>query len=55
MIVKIFAAIVAVALLLAYLIPIAWKMKEISMTVVMVIAVVMALVDLRQSLRGKEP
>jgi hypothetical protein len=51
MIVKILAAIVAVVLLLAYLVPIAWKLQEISLAAVMGIAVVLMLIDLRQSLR----
>lgn len=52
---KILAAVVAVALLLAYLIPIAWKLKDVSLAAVMVIGVALALVDLFQSLRGREP
>ena len=55
MAVKLVSALVAVVLLLAYLVPIAWRLKEISLAVVMVIGVAMMLVDLVQSLRGKEP
>lgn len=54
MAVKIFAAVVAVALVLAYLVPIAWKLKEVSLAAVMAISVVMMLIDLGQSLRGKD-
>jgi hypothetical protein len=48
---KLLAAVVAVVLLLAFLVPIAWKLKEVSLAVVMLIGVVMALVDLAQSLK----
>lgn len=51
MIVKFFSAIVAVVLLLAYLVPVALKLKETSLAAVMLIGVVMMLVDLWQSLR----
>jgi hypothetical protein len=55
MAVQIFAAFVAIALLLAFLVPIAWKLKEVSLAAVMAIAVVMMLIDLWQSLKGREP
>jgi len=51
MAIKLFAAALAVILVLAYLIPIAWKLKEISLAAVILIGVVMMLVDLRQSLK----
>jgi hypothetical protein len=51
---KIFAAVVAVALLLAYLAPVAWKLKEVSLYVVMSIGLVMMAVDLVQSLKSRE-
>ena len=51
---KIFAGIVAVALMLGYLAPLVFKLKQVSLGVVCLIAVVMMLVDLRQSLRSKE-
>jgi hypothetical protein len=51
MILKIFAAVVAVALVVAYLIPPIWKLKELELGVVVVIGIVMMLVDLVQSLR----
>ncbi|MBI5279453.1 MAG: hypothetical protein HY854_23680 [Burkholderiales bacterium] len=53
--VKYFAAVVAIVLLLAFLVPIAWKLKEVELAIVLAIGFVMALVDLGQSLRGKEP
>ncbi len=49
--VKIFAALVAVTLLVGYLSPIAFKLKEISLGVVMLIGLAMMLVDLWQSLQ----
>jgi hypothetical protein len=51
---KIFAGIVAVALMLAYLLPLVLKLKEASLAVVILIALTMMLVDLRQSLKSKE-
>jgi hypothetical protein len=51
---KIFAAIVAVVLLFAYLAPVALKLKEVSLVVVMAIGVVMMAVDLLQSLKSRE-
>ena len=51
---KIVAGIVAVALMLAYLLPLVLKLKEVSLGVVILIALVMMLNDLRQSLKAKE-
>ncbi len=51
---KILAGVVAVALLLAYLLPLVLKLKEVSLGVVILIALAMMLVDLRQSLRAKD-
>ena len=51
---KIFAGIVAVVLMLAYLLPLVIKLKEVSLGVVILIALVMMLVDLGQSLKAKE-
>lgn len=51
---KIFAGVVAVALMVAYLLPLLLKLKEVSLGVVIVIAVAMMLVDLLQSLKSKE-
>jgi hypothetical protein len=51
---KIIAGIVAVVLMLAYLAPLVFKLKEMSLTVVILIALVMMLIDLGQSLKSKE-
>jgi hypothetical protein len=51
---KIFAGIVAVALMLAYLLPLVIKLKEVSLYVVIGIALTMMLVDLVQSLKSRE-
>jgi hypothetical protein len=48
---KLVAALVAVVLMLAYLVPIAWKLKEIALAAVMLVGIVMMLVDLGQSLK----
>ncbi|HYJ97450.1 MAG TPA: hypothetical protein VEX14_05265 [Burkholderiaceae bacterium] len=52
--VKVFAGIVAVGLMLAYLLPLAIKLKEVSLAVVIGIALTMMLVDLMQSLKSRE-
>lgn len=52
--IKIFAAIVALALVIAYVTPMVLKLKEISLGIIVLIGVVMMLIDLMQSLRGKE-
>ena len=51
---KIFASLVAVALMVAYLLPVVFKLKEVSLGVVAAIALAMMLVDLVQSLKSKE-
>ena len=51
MIFKYVAAIVAVVLMLIYLAPPVYKLKDIELGIVVVIGVVMMLVDLAQSLR----
>jgi hypothetical protein len=51
---KIFAGLVAVALMLAYLLPLVIKLKQVSLGVVILIALAMMLVDLRQSLKSRE-
>lgn len=51
---KIFAGVVAVALMLAYLLPLLLKLKEVSLAAVVAIALAMMLVDLLQSLKSKE-
>ena len=51
---KIFAGVVAVALMVAYLVPLVFKLKEASLFVVIGIALAMMLVDLVQSLKSRE-
>ncbi len=51
---KLFAGLVAVVLMLAYLVPLVFKLKEVSLGVVVGIAITMMLVDLWQSLRSGE-
>ena len=48
---KYVCAAVAVALMLAYLVPVIVKMKEFALACVLVVGLVMMLVDLVQSLR----
>lgn len=50
---KIIAGIVAVTLVLVYLAPVMLKLRDVALTVVMLIGIVMMLVDLWQSLRSK--
>ena len=52
--VKLVSAVIAVALLLGYLLPLAFKLKEVALVVVITLGVVMMLVDLGQSLRSKD-
>lgn len=49
---KLFAGLVAVALVLAFLLPLVFKLKEASLGVVVAIGVAMMLRDLWQSLRA---
>ena len=51
---RIFAAVLAMVLVIAYLVPVVIKLKEISLGVVILIGIVMMLVDLWQSLWGKD-
>ncbi len=52
--VKIFAAIVAVVMLLCFLVPPVLKLKDIALGAVISIGIIMMLVDLWQSLQAKE-
>ena len=54
MLVKIVAALIAVALLLVYVGPMLFKMKDAALATVIVIGVVVMLVDLAHSLRKPE-
>ncbi len=49
--VKLFSAVVAIVLMLSFLGAIVFKLKEVSLAVVVIIGIVMMLVDLRQSLK----
>ena len=51
---KIFAGIVAVVLFVGFVVPYVLKMKDIALTIVILIGVGMMAVDLWQSLRSKE-
>jgi uncharacterized membrane-anchored protein len=52
--IKIFAAVVAVVLLLGFLAPVVLKLKDVALTVIIAIGVVMMLIDLWQSLQREE-
>ena len=52
--IKIFAAVVAVVMMLCFVAPPVLKLQDIALGVVILIAVVMMLVDLWQSLQSKE-
>ena len=51
---KILAGVVAMVLMIAYLAPPIFKLKDVALASVIVIGVVMMLVDLVQSLQSKE-
>ena len=51
---KIFAGVVALALLLPYLIAPVMKLKDVALGVVVAVGVVLTLVDLWQSIREKD-
>jgi len=51
MVLKIFAAVLAVALVVAYLTPPVYKLQDLELGAVVAIGIVMMLVDLVQSLR----
>lgn len=52
--IKIFAAVVAIALVLSFLSPVVFKLKEVALGVMILIGIAMMLVDLLQSLKSKE-
>lgn len=52
--IKIFAAIVAVAMVLCFLVPPVLKLKDVALGVVIAIGIIMMLADLWQSLQKKE-
>jgi hypothetical protein len=51
MLLKVFAAVMAVALVVAYLIPPIYKLQDVELIVVVLIGMVMMMVDLWQSLQ----
>ena len=51
---KIFSAIVAVVLMIAFIAPVAVKLKDVPLMIVVGVGIVMMLVDLWQSLKSKE-
>ena len=52
--IKIFSAAVAVVLMLSFLAPPVLKLKEVALGAVILIAIVMMLIDLWQSLQSKD-
>jgi len=52
--IRIFAAIVAIALMLAFLTPVVLKLKDVALGCIILIGIVMMLIDLWQSLQSKE-
>ncbi len=52
--IKFFAAVVAVILVIAYLVPVVLKLKDVALGAVILIGIGMMLVDLWQSLQSKE-
>lgn len=51
---KIFAGFIAIALVLAFLLPPAIKLKDLALTLVMALGIVLMLIDLYQSLREND-
>lgn len=51
---KILAGVVAMVLMIAYLAPPIFKLKDVALAIVIAIGIVMMLVDLVQSLQSKE-
>jgi hypothetical protein len=51
---KLFAGAVAVVLMIAYLLPLVLKLKQVSLGIVVLIGLTMMLIDLGQSLKSKE-
>ena len=51
---KIAYSLLAIVLMLLYLSPVAWRLKQLDLSIVIAIGVVMMLVDVWQSLQSKE-
>ena len=54
MVVKIIAGIIAVTLMIAFVLPPAFKLKDPALAIVIALGVVLMLIDLWQSLREKD-
>ena len=54
MLIKYVSAVVAVALMIAYLLPVVVKLKDVALGVVILIGIAMMFVDLVESLRDRE-
>lgn len=52
--IKIFAGLVAIVLMVAFLSPVVFKLKDVALGIVILIGLVMMLIDLWQSLQSKE-
>ena len=52
--IKIFAAIVAIVLMIAFLAPMVFKLKDVALGCIILIGIAMMLIDLWQSLQAKE-
>ena len=52
--IKIFAGLAAVVLVLSFLSPVVFKLKDIALGIVILIGIVLMLIDLWQSLQSKE-
>ena len=52
--IKIFAAVVAVILMIGFLVPVVFKLKDVALGIVICIGFAMMLVDLLHSLKSKE-
>ena len=52
--IKLFAAVVAVLLVIAFLVPVVLKLKDAALGIIILIGIGMMLVDLWQSLRSNE-
>lgn len=51
---KILAGLISVALMLTFVAPVVWKLKDVALIVVVTMGLVMMLVDLWQSLQSKD-
>lgn len=52
--VKIFAALIAVVLLIGYLVPVVLKLKEMALGILIAIGIALMLIDLWQSFRERD-